>query len=85
MGSMLLQFQDKYYTYNGDENTDEKGLAIVGYESAFLADLVAAFLFEVIWTPFVDCFYKRIYRDDGITVLKGKMMVSEVIKWLDEF
>ena len=41
MSSTLLNFQDKYYEY-GDEGLETKGLAIGGYESAFLADLVAS-------------------------------------------
>ena len=43
MGSTLLNFQDKYYQY-GDEGLETKWLAIGGYESAFLADLVASYL-----------------------------------------
>ena len=40
MGSTFLCFKDQYYEYNGGALVDEKGLAIGGYESAFLADLV---------------------------------------------
>ena len=42
MTSTLLNFQDKYFEYGEDIST--KGLAIGGYESAFLVDLVASFL-----------------------------------------
>jgi hypothetical protein len=38
----LLTFQDQYCIYDGIQSLDEKGLTIGGYESAWLADLVAA-------------------------------------------
>ena len=41
MSSTLLNFQDKYYEY-GDDGLETKGLSTGGYESAFLADLVAS-------------------------------------------
>ena len=43
MSSTLLSFQDKYYEY-GDEGLKTKGSVIGGYESAFLAYLVASYL-----------------------------------------
>ena len=43
MSSTLLSFQDKYYEY-GDEGLKTKVSVIGGYESAFLADLVASYL-----------------------------------------
>ena len=46
MSSTLLNFQDKYYEY-GDEGLETKWLAIVGYESSYLADLVDSYLLEV--------------------------------------
>jgi hypothetical protein len=46
MGNTLLTFVDKYYEYDGERNIRDKGLTIGGYESAWLADLVAAFILE---------------------------------------
>eukprot|EP00957_Ditylum_brightwellii_P032814 2487569-Ditylum_brightwellii.AAC.1 len=48
MKSMLIRFRDKYYKYNGvtgkDNVSDEDiGLAIGGYKSAFLANIVASY------------------------------------------
>ena len=43
MSSTLLTFEDKYYEY-GEKGIETKVLAIGGYESAFLADLVASYL-----------------------------------------
>ena len=45
MISSLLTFEEKYYEY-GEKGIETKGLAIGGYESAFLADLVASYMFE---------------------------------------
>ena len=42
MSSTLLTFEDKYYEYD-EKGIETKGLAIGGYESAFLADFVAFF------------------------------------------
>ena len=41
ISSTLLTFEDKYYEY-GEKGIETKGLAIGGYEPAFLADLVAS-------------------------------------------
>ena len=49
-----------------------KGLAIGGYASAFLADLVASYLFEKCNNQFKEVLWKGIYRDDGLLVFKGK-------------
>jgi len=46
MGNTLLTFVDKYYEYGGDESVEERGLTIGGYESAWLADLVMAYILE---------------------------------------
>ena len=45
MSSTLISFGSEYYEYH-DREIEEQGLAIGGYESAFLADLVASYLFE---------------------------------------
>jgi len=46
MQSTLLTFVDKYYEYDGDKDPEEKGLTIGGYESAWLADLVGAYILD---------------------------------------
>ena len=42
--SALISFDGEYYMYKGGER-QEQALAFGGYESAFLADLVASYLF----------------------------------------
>ena len=61
MRSTLISFQDKYYEYKGNSNEDDIGLAIGGYESAFLADLVASFIFEKTKTFFNNTKFRDIY------------------------
>ena len=41
----FIYFDGEYYEYHGGER-EEQGLSIGGYESAFLADLVASYLFK---------------------------------------
>ena len=65
MSSTLISFDGKYYKYHGGER-EKQGLAIGGYESEFLADLVASYLFEKAKANFRPKIYHRIYRDDGL-------------------
>ena len=64
---------------------EEQGLAIGWYKSAFLADLVASYLFEKAKANFRPTIYLGIYRDDGLLVFKGKRKSSEIRDWLEEF
>jgi len=63
----------------------EKGLTIGGYESAGLADLVAAWILEMTEELFDSSIYNGIYRDDGINITEGEMTLEEIEKWLDKF
>eukprot|EP00957_Ditylum_brightwellii_P122022 9306036-Ditylum_brightwellii.AAC.1 len=51
MKSTLIHFRNKYYKYKGaaGASADEEdiGLAIGGFESAWLANLVASYLLEI--------------------------------------
>ena len=84
MNSTLISFNGEYYDYHGGER-EEQGLAIVGYESAFLADLVASYLFKEAKANFRPTIYHGIYRDDGLVVFKGMKKASEINDWLEEF
>ena len=66
-------------------HTPISGLTIGGYESAFLADLVASYLFEKAKPIFCPTIYHGIYQDDGLVVFKGKKKASEIKEWLEEF
>ena len=45
MSSNFIYFDIEYYEYHGGEK-EEQGLAMGGYKSSFLANLVASQLFE---------------------------------------
>eukprot|EP00957_Ditylum_brightwellii_P155430 11831044-Ditylum_brightwellii.AAC.1 len=52
MKNTLVSYCDKYFSYKGatkgkDLTVEDVALAIGGYKSAFLADLVASYLFEM--------------------------------------
>ena len=42
MKNTLVCFIDKYYKYGGDMDVEQRGLTIDSYESAWIADLIAA-------------------------------------------
>ena len=86
MTSTYLTFLDQYYEYDGDQDPDEKGLTIGGYESAWLADLVGAHILEEAQAHFVGTTrYHGMHRDDGLVVFKGKKKYDEVAQWMEEF
>ena len=84
MSSTLICFEGEYYKYHSGKK-EEQGLVIGRYESAFLANLVASYLFEKAKLHFHPTIYHGIYRDDGLVVFKGKKSVKEIKNWLDEF
>ena len=84
MSSTLISFDGEYYEYHGGER-EEQELAIGGYESTFLADLVASYLFEKASPIFRPTIYHGIYRDDGLVVFEGKKKTSEIKEWLESF
>ena len=70
MSSTLLTFGEEYFQY-GEKGIKTKILAIGGYESAFLADLVAFDLFEKCNYQSKEFLWKWIYREDVLLVFKG--------------
>ena len=59
MSSNLLNFQEKYYEH-GEDGLETKVLAIGGYESVLLADLVASYLLEVTNNQFKEFLWRGI-------------------------
>ena len=84
MRSTLFNLEDKYCDY-GKKGIETKGLAIGGYESDFLADLVASYLFEKCSNQFKEVLWKGIYKDDGFLVFKGKKLLSDIKRWREDF
>jgi hypothetical protein len=72
MANTLVTFGDnKCYECDGDRDVQDKGLTIGGYESAWLADLAAAYVLENVTSFFDDATCDGVYRDDELTVFKG--------------
>lgn len=61
----------------------ENGLTIGGYESAWLADLVASYISENTEECFEDSLFNGIYRDDGINVINKILSKEDLIIWLE--
>eukprot|EP00957_Ditylum_brightwellii_P007099 538679-Ditylum_brightwellii.AAC.1 len=70
MKSTLIQFRGQYYVYQGASKGNELSdkdvaLAISAYESAFLANIMASYVFEETEECFEICVFRGIYRDNG--------------------
>eukprot|EP00957_Ditylum_brightwellii_P195404 14888176-Ditylum_brightwellii.AAC.1 len=69
MKSTLIQFRGRYYVYKGvakgkELSNEDVALAIGAYESAFLANIVASYVFEKTGECFTNCVLRGIYRDN---------------------
>eukprot|EP00957_Ditylum_brightwellii_P117327 8948610-Ditylum_brightwellii.AAC.1 len=65
----------------GKEFSDEDvTLAIRAYESVFLADIVASYVFEETEECFRECMYRGINRDDGLVVFVGTRNKREILE-----
>ena len=81
----IISFADKYYECGTSDNPMEWGLTIGGYESAWLADIVASYVLDKAKDRFADTHYFGIYRDDGCVMFKGPRETKELITWLESF
>eukprot|EP00957_Ditylum_brightwellii_P148737 11323993-Ditylum_brightwellii.AAC.1 len=59
MKNTLVSYRNKYFNYKGaakgnDLTIEDVALAIGGYKSAFLVDLVASYLFEMMGKKFIE-------------------------------
>ena len=73
MSNNYLNFRDEFFSYEGTGGINDVALAIGGHESAFLADLVISYVFDLLEERgvFAGAIYQGIYRDDGFFVLNG--------------
>ena len=85
MCNTLITFEDQYYEYDGGKDPEEKGLTIGGYESAWLADLVGAYILDKTQQHFTETSYHGLYRDDGFATFNGKWDYDMIVEWRDEF
>eukprot|EP00957_Ditylum_brightwellii_P098473 7502150-Ditylum_brightwellii.AAC.1 len=71
MKSTLIQFRGQYFVYQGAAKGKELpnkdvALAIGAYELAFLANIIASYVFEETEECFERCVFRGIYRDNGL-------------------
>jgi hypothetical protein len=85
MANTLIQFNGTYYEYGGNVDVNNKGLTIGGFESAFFADLVAAWILENTEEHMTDVMFDGVYRDDGILVFNKKVTATEIVSWRNNF
>jgi hypothetical protein len=86
MGNMMVSFLDKYYKYGVDPDPDRRELTIRGFESAFLANLEASYIFDKlkhIWERHVR--FLGTYCDDEIIVFNGQKSNKWLLNWLRIF
>ena len=69
ISSPLTSFVGEYYEYNGGKK-EEQGLAIGGYELAFLSNQVSSYFFEKFKVIINPTTYHGIYRYEGLVVFK---------------
>eukprot|EP00957_Ditylum_brightwellii_P124605 9497054-Ditylum_brightwellii.AAC.1 len=86
----ITYFREKFYIYQGaangqDLSEEDAVLAIGAFELAFLADLVALFVFEKTVVCFKSTLLQGIYQDDGLVVFEGKQTRREIALWLKGF
>ena len=85
MANTIILFEDQNWIYSGDEAVEIKGLTIRGHESAFFADIVAAYILEKSTTLFSNSMFYGIYRADDLNVIDGKRSTEEMVEWLEKF
>ena len=69
MDNTIVGFKDRFFDLDMDDQ--ERGLAIGGYKSAWLVDLVTTYILEISKDQFEDKKYHGIYRDDGFMIFDG--------------
>eukprot|EP00957_Ditylum_brightwellii_P194594 14822295-Ditylum_brightwellii.AAC.1 len=74
---------ERYYKYNvaaGKNNVSDEdiGLTIGRYKSAFLANTIASYLFEMTNAHFVKANFRGMYCNDGLIVFKGHQTPKQI-------
>jgi hypothetical protein len=85
MKNTIVMFREKYYEYGTIDDAMERALTIGGYDSAWLADLVASYILELAENKFEATRFFGMYRDDGNLVFSGVRSAEELSDWLADF
>jgi hypothetical protein len=84
MGKTLITCGDKDFEHDGDQNINDKGLTIGGYESAWLADLVTAFVLENTAQFFDEAAHDGTHRENGLVDFEGNWFKLQITNWLTD-
>ena len=85
ISNTIVTFHENYYLIDRDVEADDRGLTIGGYKSAWLADLVDAYVLEKTKDLFSDMHYYGLYRDDGIIVFDQRHSILWCTNWFVRF
>eukprot|EP00957_Ditylum_brightwellii_P047893 3637461-Ditylum_brightwellii.AAC.1 len=90
MCSTLIQYHGKYYVYKGvvkGKTMEDEGivLAIGAYESAFCADIIASYVFEMTEMSFLQGRHRGIYCNNGLVIFIGKQTRMQIVLWLSQY
>ena len=86
MNNTLLTFRGQYFEHRGNRGGDDQDrcLTIGGYKSAWLADLVVAYITENMRTLFKEAKLFGIYQDDGLVFHDSRLTTEEIREWLEK-
>jgi hypothetical protein len=86
MGNTIVSFRDRYYEYGVNPDPDHRGLTIGGFESAFLANLEATYIFDKLKHLLErHVHFIGTYRNDEIVVFCGQRSDAWLLNWLSTF
>eukprot|EP00957_Ditylum_brightwellii_P103340 7875639-Ditylum_brightwellii.AAC.1 len=60
-------------------------LLVGAYKSAFCADIMTFYVFEMAEISFLQAKYRGIYQDDGLVIFTGKWTRMQVACWLSQY
>jgi hypothetical protein len=82
MGNSIVSYREKYYEYGVDPDPDRRGLTIGRFESAFLADLEATYIFKKLH-HLLEQHVRFIgtYHDNKIIVFRGNKLNEWLQNW----
>eukprot|EP00957_Ditylum_brightwellii_P043513 3298708-Ditylum_brightwellii.AAC.1 len=64
---------------------EDIALAIGTYKSAFCANIVASYTFEMTEISFMQEKHRGIYQDDGLVIFTGKWTRMKIARWLIQY
>jgi len=78
-------FHDKCCEHNGDRDPEEKGITIGRHESAWLADLVGAFVLDNTKSHFRETMCCGPHRDAGMEAFNNKLSCNDMLQCRTKF